>query len=64
MVALTQGLTRAFAMLMGLGGARLMIDRPIKELLLPGVDVGAGACLVDTELNLWEPFPDVCSVEC
>lgn len=51
-------------MLMGLGGARLMIDRPIKELLLPGVDVGAGACLMDTELNLWEPFPDVCSVEC
>lgn len=64
MVALTQGLTRVFAMLMGLPGTCLTIDRHIKELSLPGVDVGVGACLIDTELNLWEPFPDVYSVEC
>jgi hypothetical protein len=51
-------------MLMGLPGTCLTIDRHIKELSLPGVDVGVGACLIDTELNLWEPFPDVYSVEC
>lgn len=47
-------------MLMRPKGARVTIDCHIKELLLPGVD----ACFVDAELNLWEPFPDACSVEC
>lgn len=63
-VALTQALTRVFVMLMGPQGARGTIDCHIKEHLLTGVDAGVGACFVDAELNLWEPFPDVRSVEC
>lgn len=51
-------------MLMGPQGAWVIIDCHIKELLLPGVDAGVGACFVDAGLNLWEPFPDACSVEC
>lgn len=51
-------------MLMGPKRTRVTIDCHIKELLLPGVDAGIGACFVDAELILWEPFLDACSVEC